>query len=107
MKSLITAAALVLFASAAYAQNIIINGATPREPAAEYGSEKIENVPVKQHPFDLGRLNESPIRGRGQIKVVHNEPIPGDPEADLHKARWLLQDAGYQCSIPNQRMSRR
>jgi len=106
MKSLITAAA-VLFASAAYAGDTYIQVAPqPVQKSAEPGSFFIENVPVKQSPMDYGNINQSPIRGKGQIKVAHNEPIPGDPAADLHKARWLLQDAGYQCSIPNQRMSR-
>ena len=103
MKFLTTAAALVLFGSAAYAGDVYVLPV----PADEYGTVTIKNVPLMQNPYDNGRMNELPIRGRGQIHVNHNMPIPGDPEADLHKAKWLLQDAGYQCSIPNQKMSRR
>jgi len=101
---LATTAAIVLLASTAHAGDIYV---LPDTSSAEHGSYRLKNVPVQQNPYDSGRMNELPIRGKGQIQVNHNVPIPGDPEADLHKAKWLLQDAGYQCSIPNQRMSRR
>ena len=96
---LATTAAVVLFAGTANA-----------EPTTTYSKITTSNEPLVEkgpQPYDFGTVNQSPIRGKGAIKVVHNEPVPGDPEADLHKAKWLLQDAGYQCSIPNQRMSRR
>jgi len=99
---LATTAAIVLIASPAFAFGDLVVIAPPAKEKPDRG-----NGTDHPFPYDLGRLNQSPIQGRGAIKVVHNEPIPGDPQADLHKARWLLQDAGYQCSIPNQRMSRR
>ena len=77
MKSLITAAALVLFASAAYAGDVYV---LPT-PADDYGTVTIRNVPLMQHPYDNGRMNQLPIRGRGQIHVNHNMAIPGDPDA--------------------------
>ena len=101
MKLLLTAAAVVLFAGMANAEQTTYSKiTTSNEPI----SDIVDRGP---QPYDFGNINQSPIRGKGAIKVVHNEPVPGDPEADLHKAKWLLQDAGYQCSIPSQRMSRR
>jgi hypothetical protein len=54
-------------------------------------------------PFDAGRMNESPIRGAGRISVVHNEPPTESAESKITAARWLLQDNGYQCSMPRRR----
>jgi hypothetical protein len=101
-----TVAFTVLFSGVAFATGDCIGCTyTVPEPSAAYGTEKIVNVPVKQNPFDVGRLNESPIKGKGQISVVHNEPIPGDPDRKITDALWLLQDNSWTCYRP--KMSRR
>ena len=107
MKSLITAAVVVLFASAAYAgDTYLLVVPQPAPKSADPGSYFIENVPVRQNPVDHGRINESPIRGKGRISVVHNEPAPGDPDAEITKAMWLLRDNGWQVYKPNDKVRR-
>ena len=79
----------------------------PPEKPDTYATETFKNVPIQQNPFDIGRLNESPIRGRGQIKVNHNMPAPDDTDHKLTEALWLLQDNSYTCYKPNTKLSRR
>ena len=93
------AASVLLGSSAAYAFGdvVVVQAPKAEDQPAPYGSYLIKNEPVKQNPFDSSNLNQSPIRGKGRIKVVHNEPAPNDPAADITKALWLLQDNNYQC----------
>ena len=93
---MITAAVFVLSSNAAFAFGDIV--LAPQE------KEKPDRGNGADHPFpfDAGRANQSPIRGRGAIKVVHNEPLPGEDSAII-KAIQLLQDNGYQCSMPGRR----
>ena len=96
-KLLLTAATLFALTATAHAFGDIVIA----PPAAEKPDRG--NGVDHPFPFDSGHLNESPIRGKGRIKVVHNEPAPDDTAAEITKARWLLQDNGYQCSLPGRR----
>jgi len=99
MKRLIlTAATLFALTATAHAVGDVIVQQIPAPQSAEPGSYFIENVPVKQNPYDGSRINQSPIRGAGRISVNHNEPAAGDPAGELTKALWLLKDNNYQCS---------
>jgi hypothetical protein len=68
------------------------------EPSAAYGTHKLKNTDVMQNPIDSSNLNQSPIRGRGAIKVMHTELAPDEPEAEIIKAIRLLTDNGYRIS---------
>jgi hypothetical protein len=97
--SMIVITASLLLSSAAYAGDVNINlGPTAPPPPSEF-----EHSTVKTNPMDYGNINQSPIRGKGAIKVVHNEPAPGDPDAEVIKAMQLLKDNGWQVSKPNGR----
>jgi hypothetical protein len=86
---MITAAVVALSSNAAFAFGDIVIAAP--EPPKPYRGNGVDHA----FPYDFSRLNESPIRGRGAIKVVHNEPVPGDDSA-IVKAIQLLQDNGYR-----------
>ena len=95
-------AASVLFSAAAYA-----------EQSTTYSKTTISDQPIKENsawslgdkeaPYDFSTINQSPIRGAGRIMVVHNEPPVESAESKITAARWLLQDNGYQCSMPGRR----
>ena len=70
------------------------------------GDITYKNSDTIQNPMDYSRLNESPIRGKGRIKVVHNEPAPDDADAELTKAMQLLSDNGWQFYKPNSKVGR-
>jgi hypothetical protein len=93
---MITAAVTLLSGGAAFAGDVYV---IP-EPPAEYGTYKLKNVDIMQNPFDVGRLNQSPIRGKGAFKVVHNMPTYDDSDTEITKAIQLLQDNGYRIFKP-------
>jgi hypothetical protein len=93
-----TVAACVLFSGAAFAFGDIVLA-----PPAKEKPDRGNGADDHPFPFDAGRMNESPIRGAGRISVVHNEPPTESAESKITAARWLLQDNGYQCSMPRRR----
>jgi hypothetical protein len=92
---LATTAAIVLFAGTAFAFGDLVVIAPPAKEKPDRG-----NGTDHPFPYDAGRLNQSPIRGKGAFKVVHNEPAP-DESGAIHKALWLLQDNSYRCFKPS------
>lgn len=86
---MITAAVFMLSSNAAFAFGDVVV-MPPEKPKPDRG-----NGTDHPFPFDAGRANQSPIQGKGAIKVVHNEPLPGENSAII-KAIQLLQDNGYR-----------
>lgn len=103
LKKLLMVTAVMFSSGTAYAAGDCI-GCTyvVPEPAAAYRTYKLKNVETMQNPFDDSRANQSPIRGKGAIKVLHTEPAPDDPEADITKAIRLLTDNGFRIFKPAQ-----
>ena len=96
---IITAVTGVLCSSAAFADGATV---TPWPGDITY-----KNSETIQNPMDYSDLNQSPIRGKGRIKVVHNEPAPDDANAEITKAMQLLSDNGWQFYKPNSKVGRR
>lgn len=91
-----------LFSSAAFAFGDVVIA-----PPAKEKPDRGNGADDHPFPYDAGRLNESPIRGKGRISLVHNEPALGDPNHKITEALWLLQDNSWSCYRPNVKASRR
>jgi hypothetical protein len=100
-KLLIATVAFIALTATAHAFGDIVL-APPEKAKPDRGNGADPNYPF---PFDAGRMNESPIRGRGQIHVNHNMAAPDDTDRKLTEALWLLQDNSWTCYKP--KMSRR
>jgi hypothetical protein len=99
---ILTAATLFALTATAHAfGDVVIAPPAAQKPDRGNGADD------HPFPFDAGSMNESPIRGRGQIYVNHNMPSPDDTDRKLTDALWLLQDNSWTCYKPNVKASRR
>jgi hypothetical protein len=65
---ILIAAALFALTATAHAFGDIVIAAPEKDKP--YRGNGVDHA----FPYDIGRLNESPIRGKGRISVNHNEP---------------------------------
>src|SRR4029077_18837628 len=91
------AAASFLLSVPAYAGDTYIAVLPQAAPAsAQPGSYFLKNAEVIQNPMDAGDINQSPIRGKGAFKVVHNEPAADATDTEVNKAIRVLKDNGWK-----------